>query len=59
MLGLLEGTWEAKILSAGPCHLSKLANLNIIATIVPAIIGPLIISRGLGNPSRRWLSPLR
>ena len=48
VLGVV-GTCDANILSAGPCHLSKLANLKIIATITPAIIGPLSISKGLSN----------
>ena len=33
--GLFEGKWAARILSAGPCHLSRLANLYIIDTIIP------------------------
>ena len=47
------------MLSAGPCHLCKFANLKINATIVPAISGPLNTKTSLGKPNNKFLSPLR
>ena len=45
------------MLSAGPCHLFRLANLKIIDTIIPAIIGPLITRSSLGSPNNKCSSP--
>ena len=56
-MGLCEGRWAARILSAGPCHLSKFANLKIIETIIPAIIGPLMTRSSLGSPNNKCSSP--
>ena len=57
VFGLWEGRCAAKILSAGPCHLFRLANLKIIDTIIPAIIGPLITRSSLGSPNNKCSSP--